>query len=155
MSAGAAAGAMGVGTVMGASGMLYQGQAQEQAAKYNAEVGMQNAKFTREAAASEESKARLLGKKTIGQARANIGASGIQTDASAMDVLEESAANNEMDALTIRHNGAMKAWAYEAGAALDLESGKNAMAGARVGAVASLLKGSGETYSSYHSLSKG
>lgn len=62
----------------------------------------------------------------IGSSRANYGASGVQSNTgSALAVLQKSAQNAEMDSLNIKHAGDMKAWADEAGAAIDRQAGSN------------------------------
>ena len=69
----------------------------------------EEAGFVRDRFREEERRFRIEGQQAVGASRANIGASGITLEGSSQDVLESSAANIELDALTIRHNGFMKA----------------------------------------------
>ncbi len=147
----AAAAIAGVGTAMSMQGAQQQGQAGQAAAQYNYQVNQQNAKLAIEQAASEEQKLRVSGQKSLGAARANYGASGVQMDASALDVLEESAKNIEMDALEVRHKGALKAWSYQANAGLNLLEGEASARAGSMGAATALVKGAGAVYDAYDS----
>jgi hypothetical protein len=95
-TAGAANGMSAAGGVMGAIGSLVQGQAAEDAGKYNAKVAQQNAFLARQKAMEEARRLRVAGRKQIGDMRANYGHSGIGIQGSAMDVLMESAAKVEL-----------------------------------------------------------
>lgn len=107
-----------------------QPEAQAQASLYNAELGRQNAVLTRQKSAEEERRYRIQAASELGDIRARYGASGITLDGSAMDVLEESAANAELNALTVRHEGEIQALAYEQAATLDEFNAANAKASA-------------------------
>lgn len=132
---------MGVSTGVGMAGSLREGQSAQAAANYNAAVQEQQAQITEAQAAEEERRQRAMARKVIGQGRANVGASGIQMEGSPLDVLEESAANAELDSLTIRNQGQLKAWAYRAGANMERFKGESAMDAANFKATAYLLKG--------------
>lgn len=118
MSSGGGMGA-GIGGFFGAIGDLKAGQAAENAGLYNAETGRQNAVWARQKAKKDEETSRITSTKAIGQARANYGASGVQIDGSALDILEESAVAAERDALNIRFRGEQEAYSYMRGAQLD------------------------------------
>jgi len=132
--------------VAGIAGQAQQEAAAAQAANYNAQVQQQQATMAIQQAAEEERRARISGKKQIGAQRANISASGLQLEGSALDVLEESANNAELDALNIRHGGQMKAWSARAGAQLDTMRASSAVEGARIGAVSTLLGAGAAAY---------
>ncbi len=115
------------GGIMKIGAAQQQAHAQADAANYNAYVNEENAKQALQASAEQERMQRSTAEETIGKIEANYGASGVKGNTgSAMDVLQESARNAEMDALNIRHAGAMKAWAYHSGAALDVAQAANA-----------------------------
>ena len=92
--------------------------AQAQASAYNAALAQQNAALTYQQAAEAERRYRVQARKDLGEIRARYGASGVTLDGSAMDVLMESARNAELNALTIRHEGDVKALAFTNEAAL-------------------------------------
>lgn len=138
MAQAAAGGLQIVGGAMGAIGALQQGAAAQQAGEYNARIAEQNALLSRQQAASEEQRQRLFAKKEIGSIRAAYGASGV-TGGSSLDVLAESAANAELDALNIRHGGEMRSQGYLAQARLDRMGGENARRSSRWMAASTLL----------------
>lgn len=120
MSAGVAA-AKGVGTLISAGGANQEANAEAHASDYNAAVNTYKADMALQDAAEKERQQRMFAAQFIGQQRASYGASGVTTQGgSALDVLQESAAKAELDALNIRVSGQRQAWAYKAGAALDV-----------------------------------
>lgn len=105
------------GTYLGIKGELDQGEANAAAAEYSARTAKQRIRLSRQqrkyvgkAAAEEERVFRQQTAKELGEIRSAYGASGVTTEGSAMDVLEESAASAELDALRVRHAGQMKIW---------------------------------------------
>jgi hypothetical protein len=146
MSVGIAA-ALG-GGVLSAFGSLYQGKAEAAAQEFNARVSENNAEMARVQAAEEERRVRVGGAKAIGDMRANYGASGIVTsESSALDVLEESAMNVELDALTVRYQGHAQALAMKNEAFLARRAGKQANLMGKVGAASALLGAGASAYS--------
>jgi hypothetical protein len=146
----AAAGAVmaGVGQVTQILSAFHEGEAQGQAADYNAQAATQNAEQTRLQAKEEERRARIAGRKHLGSMRAGYGASGVQMDGSALDVLEESARNVELDALTIRHAGEVRARGFENEAVLERMRGKNARKGGMLKAAGILFSAGGKAIAS-------
>ncbi len=142
---------MGVaGGLVGAYGAQKAGAEAEQEAAYNAAVQRQEGQFAVEQAAEDERRQRVQSRYALGGMRANIGANGIQRDGSALDVLQDSASNAEMDALTIRHKGQLAKWAAETNATMEefkgaqaKEQAKFAAAGQVLGAGGSAAKGFG------------
>lgn len=122
-------------------GTLNQGKSDKYAGEYNAQVAQQNAAYTLQQSAEEERRSRVLSGKAIGDIRANYGASGVTSDGSVLDVLEESAANAELDALTIRAEGRAKYAGYLNEADMSLYSGKNKYNAAKVTAAGYLVSG--------------
>jgi hypothetical protein len=145
----AAAAAMIGGGVIGAYGQLQQGQAARQAGEYNAKMAEQNAKFTLEQAAADENQLRAQVRRQLGQSRASIGASGVTMEGSPSEVIEDSAAQAEMDALKIRRQGDMKAWNFRNEAKLQRFQGQQAQTGANYGAVGTLLGAGAKSYDMY------
>lgn len=85
---------------------------------YNATIAEQNAAITRAAADDLETRVRVQGEKALGSIQVGYAASGLQASGSAQDVLQESAVNSELDALTVRYQGLLQARAYDQEAAL-------------------------------------
>lgn len=135
-----AAGAAGVSAI----GSIHQGQSQAAAARFNAQVSEQNAQIVRQQAAEEESRARREGRRLLGRQRAAIGASGIQVEGSPLDVLADTAAELELDALTVRHRGLLEALGLTQQASLDRARARSARTAGFIGAGASLLSGAAE-----------
>lgn len=116
-----------IGTVVG-------GWAAGKAGRYNAEVNETNARLVRANARAAEERQRRFGSKVLGKQRAAVGASGIKMSGSALDALEDSAAELELDALMLRHAGDIAEYGYKATAELDRSRAKMAEINALFGA---------------------
>lgn len=141
-----AVGIAAVSTIGGAIGSAEKAKGEAAAAEYNQSIQNRQAKASIAQAAETERRVRVGGEKALGGIRAAVGASGINMEGSALDVLEESATNVEMDALTARHEGAMKAWAYREGAALEGMKADNARTAGNWGVASSILGGASSIY---------
>ena len=131
----------GVGTAIEAFSSIDEGESKNKAAQMNADMALQNAQFSRQQAAEEERKFRLVARKHMGSMRAGLAASGLTTEGSALEVLEESAATAELDALTIRHSGEMRAAGYGMEADRQRRLGSMAEENGYMGAGVSVLGG--------------
>ena len=131
----------GVSSIAGMAGAQVESAQKQQASNYNAAMKMQQAEGAVAQANEDARRVRVQGKQALGGIKAAVGASGIQMDASALDVLETSASNNELDALTVKHSGEMKAWAYKAGAKLDLLESENTRVKGNLASANYLLQG--------------
>lgn len=131
-----------VGGILSAVGTLASANAQAQAYKYNAKVSDINADMATQTAAENERRQRILNAKKLGDIRAGYGASGLTIDGSPQDVLEESAAAAELDALTIRHGGLVEATGYRNDARLARSQASSTMTKGYISAATDLL-GSG------------
>lgn len=125
-----------------ALGTMAQAQAQSNAATFNAQQADQQATYSRQVAAENERRQRAINTKNLGTIRAKYGASGITLDGSPSDILDESAANAELEALTIRHGGMVEALGYSNSARLDRYRAGAASSAGYLGAAGDLL-GSG------------
>jgi len=149
-------------TALKAVGALKEGQAQAasyksaaQANLYNAAVAEGNARAALEQAnAREEGQRRQFGQ-LQGQALAAAAQSGAGMGGSNADVLAQSAANNELDALTIRYEGQMQSGGMMAQAqqeryqaAANRKNAGRAMKAAYINAASSVLSGASD-YKSY------
>jgi len=142
------------GTVMSAYASEQQAQDARNLANYNAKVREYQAQDTIDRGAVEEQKQREKVRQFMGSQRAAMGASGVEVASGSFgDVLQQSAAMGERDALTIRNNAMRAAWGYRTQSAAEQFEGE---ARARVyegQAVGSLLTGSGNVYA--HGIKKG
>ena len=141
------------GAVIGVIGALQQGQAQKNAANFNAAVAAQNAQLSRDEAAAA---ARQQDRETylrLGAVRAAQGHSGGTGDAgSVLDIIGDSAAQSELEKQNILYRGELKARGYTNTATLDTISGQNAVTSSYYKAGSELLSGGVGVYKSYDAL---
>lgn len=136
--------AAGAAAASSAVGAIYEGNAKAGAAEYNATVADQNAKLSSQQGAENERRTRVMGRKVLGSIRAGYGASGVTMEGSATDVYEESAATAELDALTARHSGEVKAYEYENEAKLERFRAQTSRVSGYLGGASSLISGAGK-----------
>lgn len=130
------------GEALSAYGALQQGSSDKAAGEFNAQIAERNAEYTIKKSAEDERRQRVISKKFIGDIRSSYGASGITMDGSALDVLEASAADAELDALTIRHEGRVKAAGYINEANYERTAGENAKRQSYLKAAGYVIQGS-------------
>lgn len=126
---------------VGVVSSLSQAQQQKSAAKYNEKLAENQAVGARQEAAAAADRQQRQSAKTIGTMQASYAASGVSTEGSPLEVLEESARNAELDRLTILWNGEGRAQGYQNTAELERSRGKNAMASGYLSAAGSVVKG--------------
>lgn len=124
-----------------AYGTYSTGQAQKNAAKYNAEVNKNNAEIAAQQAAHDAQAIRDKNKKVLAAQRAAYSASGIDNSGTPRDVAADSAAQGEMDALTAIYTGKLNSNASLARAQINRMEGKSASTAGTIGAAGSLLGG--------------
>lgn len=130
---------MGAGAALNFIGGMQRAQAARRAGEYNAAIAEQNAQVSLQEAKEEERRKREFMTRQMGMMRANVGRSGLANEGSINEVLQDSAAQAELEALTIRHKGELQAMAYrQQGALAKWEAESNAK-GYEMGAAASLL----------------
>ena len=137
--------AMGVGTAVSAVGAIKQGQAANAAAQYNAKLSEGSATAARAAAAENAKRERRLGMKRQGDLRAR---------GSSMDVLEDSAREEELNLLSIKHGGEVQASGFGNTATLDRARGANAVTDSYFSAAGTLLKGGAKVAGGYADLAE-
>lgn len=163
-AAGAGVGASILGTGVSVVGAIMQGQQNQAMADYQSKVaenqatvaGYQAKEATRQGAI-EEKQQRLRVAQIKGQQRTGFAGAGVTVDSgSSMDILADTAYLGEQDALTIRHNAAMKGWSLKAQAAnysaqsgMYSAQGSNAYTSGLINAGGSLLSGAGDAYYRY------
>lgn len=131
------------GTTMQFLGSQKQGQAAKAAGEANYQYLKQSAEVTRKLGVEDERRFRVEAKKFIGKQHASIGASGIQTDGSALEVLRESAATSELDALTVKFQSDYKAWQLEREGAIAKMQGEAQANASGMAGLGGLLSGIG------------
>lgn len=144
------------GSAVGAVSSYSQGKQQQAMYNYQAKVAQENAEIANKNAAQERQtgieEARLQRMKAlqaVGSQQAAMAANGMDiSQGTSLDIIEDTAAMGELDALQIQTNYEKKALAYEQQANnytnqanLDYISGKNAYTSGKVGAITSGLNG--------------
>ena len=155
-AASAALGLSAVSTIVGVKGQMDQGKAANNQAQYNAGISRKNAVAAEYAAKDailrgqrDELTTRLEYKQIKGKQRAAFAANGVVVDeGSALDVVLDTVAIGEFDALTVRSNAAKEAFNYrEQGeefssqAWMQTVAGKDAKRAGYMGAAGSFLGG--------------
>ena len=135
-------------TAMSAYGAIQQGNAANQAAKFNSAVANNNAIAARQNASENAKRQQREARQRAGANRANAAASGT-FGGSAFDLLEDNAMEEELDRLTIIHQGELKASGLEASGGLMSAQGRQAQTAGYFGAAGALLKGGAKGYSLY------
>lgn len=131
----AAAGTQAVSSIM-------QGNAASNAAEAKARQEEEAAAAERAAAVDDARNTRVIGARSLGATQAGFSAAGVRTDqGSVLDVLADSAANNERDAQRIMLGGEIKARGYQDQAAADRAKGSSATTAGYMGAASSILQG--------------
>jgi len=142
------------GAVMSAYASEQQAQDARNLAAYNKQVSDYQAQDTLDRGAVEEQKQREKVRQFMGSQRAAMGASGVEVASGSFgDVLQQSAAMGERDALTIRNNAMRAAWGYRTQSAAEQFEGEARARAYEGQAVGSLLTGSGNVYA--HGIKKG
>jgi len=107
------------GSMLGLKGKLDENSAAAKAARYQADIADEdavladkNAQIVLSRATEEDRKVRVLARRTMGNMRATIGASGLTDEGNPVDLLEEAAATSEADSLAIRTQGKYESDAY-------------------------------------------
>lgn len=134
------------GTVMAVMGALQQGKAASNAAKHNAAVNDRNALIARQQAEEDVNRQRRDTRRRMGSIRARYGASGVTLEGSPLDVIEDSAAEAELDALTIQHQGELKAQGFDINASMDRTRAKVERQAGFMKAGTALLSGASKAY---------
>lgn len=127
----------------GASAFSYAKQGQ--AAGFNAQVDRNEQKLSIDQATQQENMVRRQGRQQLGRQLAAFGAAGVGYGGSSETALDQSAVNQEMDALNTRYRGTITGYGYgvESGLKQDQAKDYGLMAGA------ALLKGIGGNLNYY------
>jgi len=142
-------------TAIGITSSVQQGKQQEAYYNYQAQVAEENAKIAQSNAALERQQGieesrlqRIKTAQAVGSQQTAMAANGVDvTQGTALDVIEDTAAMGELDALQTRYNYERKAIQYEQQANnftnqsnLDIIAGQNAYSAGKMNALAGGIK---------------
>jgi hypothetical protein len=114
------------GTAVSAYGSIQAGRQAEETAKFNAALEAQKARAEMESAAYEEKQSRRERSRLLSRQAALYGKAGVKMEGSPLDVMAETAAEGELEALMIRKYGATKAQQAMSQAQIDRYMGRTA-----------------------------
>lgn len=115
-----------VGTAVSAYGSIAAGNAAKDAAEFEAQVAENDARAQSQQAAFDASRIRKRNKRLRGTQTTSALKSGFTMSGSNLDILQDSAIEGELDALTRLYTGAIGAGRSREGAKLARSKGKNA-----------------------------
>lgn len=128
----------GVGVALGALQTLQSGLAASAEAKSRAQFLEQDAAIAQQQAALQEDQARRDSERQRGSLRARAAKSGVKLQGSPLLAIEEEAVLGELDALSARYGGNLRARDARAEASLTAARGRNQLTNSLLGAGASL-----------------
>jgi hypothetical protein len=144
----------GISAAVAAGGAVYSGVQQSNAADYNAAVAEQDALAANDRAKSEEDAHRESIRRILATQRALYGKSGLSMEGSPLLVMEDTAAQGELDALTIRYGGDIAAAKGRSSANLSRMQGGAAKTASYFQAGSTLLSGASSGAFSYNKAKK-
>lgn len=124
---------------LAAAGAVVQGVQQKNAADYNAKVAGQEQNASINQANAQEGMVRRASRESLGKQAAAFGAAGVGYGGSSEGALDQSAVNEEWDALNTRYKGQTTGYGYGVQASIDRSEGSTLAGNA-------LLKGLGSYY---------
>lgn len=135
----------GVGAGMQIIGSLRQAKMNSQMAEHNADVAQQNMTIVQQQADENARRSLVNSNKVMGAQVAGFGASGV-SGTSALDVLQDTAAKGELDALTIKQQGSIKAAGYLNEYNLDKYRASNELTSGNINALGGAVSSGGKMY---------
>lgn len=129
------------GGVVGAMGAQQSAQAQAAAANYNAKVSDRNAQVVRNQAAAEQMDKDFEHRRQLGAIRAAYGASGIDPAGSPLDVLQDTAMEQELEVKRVGYEGELRAIEQGDKATAFRMEAKAAKDAGAIGAISSIIGG--------------
>lgn len=128
---------------LAAGATAYSAVKQGQAADYNSKVSANEANLSVDQANAASGIQRHAGREALGRQAAAFGAAGVGYGGSSETALDQSAVNQELDALNTKYKGTITGYGYGIQSGIDKSEASqyNLMAGA------ALLKGAGSNYS--------
>ncbi len=137
------------GSMTGAAGSLYQGQAQADALDRAALIQRQNAALDLQTGQANADRMMIQADKKIGAETTGYAASGVSQDSgSVLAVLAASHANAELDKQNILHGAVVRATNYNNQATMDEVGAKSALQGSYLNALSSMVMGGSKAFGS-------
>ena len=133
-----------LGTFIAAYGALKQGQAQQQAADFNASIAQQNAGVARQQAAEQAQQQDIVNKQRIGSIIAAQGASGGDMSGSALDVVGNVAQQGKLATQQALYEGELSARGYSNTAAGQKFIGQQDASAGKWHAAGALIQGASQ-----------
>lgn len=127
------------GPALQAMGQLQQAQTAKAVGRYNQQLGERSAGIARDQTAAEITRQQRTARRVQGAARAAYGASGVTMEGSPLDVLEDNATQAELDTLTLRYRGELRAQGYEQAGSMARFQGDQAARAGQMAAAGTLL----------------
>ena len=116
-----------IGTAVGAMAQVKSGLDAKKAGKMNADIANANAAEVRRTAGVNAAKQEREGRMRQGQLKASTAAAGISMEGSALDVVAESARQEELERQAILSGGAAQAASFEQTARVERKTGNAAL----------------------------
>jgi hypothetical protein len=127
------------------AGAITSSIGQAKLANFNARVAEQDAASARQQGEAEASRRRRAAARALGRQRAAFGAAGVTVEGSPLDLLEDLAAEQEIEALDIRRRGILRARELSIGAQRSRFQAGVALEKGAFGATSQALSGSVST----------
>lgn len=131
---------------LAAAGSLVQGVQQKNASDYNAKVMGQQRDVSIDQSNAQEGMVRRHSREELGRQAAAFGGAGVGYGGSSETALDQSAVNQELDALNTRYKGAFTGYGYGVQSRIDRSEGNTEMTRQSLLAGGALLKGMGPNY---------
>lgn len=128
------------GGAISAGGAMQQAQAQKNASRYEQQVALRDAKIARDEAAAEQEDKRSENRRQLSAIRAAYASNGLEMSGSPLDVLADTAIEQELDVARIGYRGEMKALGKRDQAAQAQAAGSNAMKAGIVNILGTVVK---------------
>ena len=130
-----------VSTAVTVVAAVQQSRAASRAADYNRQVAEQNAEAARRQAAMRAQQVDRQNRLRLGMSRAAIGAAGITTEGSALDVLGDLVSQGELERQNVLYQGEMQARGFDIDRDLSRREGRDAGRAGMMAAGTALLAG--------------
>ena len=139
------------GTGLSVISQAQQGKEQQRWSEYNAAIAERDATAAKAVAEHEASQKRRDTERILGRQRALYGKAGVTMEGSPLELMAETAAEGELDALMIERTGKLRGQRYGEEATLSRMRGASSRRAGYWGAGTTLLTGAGRGASSYGS----
>lgn len=131
------------GPALSAAGQIQQAQTAKAVGVYNQRLARRDAAIARDQTAAEVTRQQRVARRVEGAARAAYGASGVSLEGSPLDVLQDNATQAELDVLTLKYRGELRAQGYEQTGSLARFQGDRAAQAGYLKAAGTLLNAFG------------